>query len=321
LIQVNFKNEDSPIGMAFFAEPRSMAALSVPGVLLGPANWFSRRWIGLTSFALLVLLCWLLANWTWIFLPRPANGAVKLTDLGSQSMLPPSAGEVIARHLFGEPNAEVAAAVPVVVASPLNAKLKGVFAGLPPFPAFAILNFDGKDQPVKVGTDIIPGAMLESVFPRHVLVRRNGASEKIEFENDVKAASPGIALSAPQMAQRLPPPPSQFRLNVQSVNQNTSAVSRGELQSALQDPRQLTNIGQVQDNPGGGVSVQGAPQGSLLQKLGLLDGDVIRSLNGVPVNSQADLMRLYQHFGQVGQVKVEGLRAGTPLQLNYNIRQ
>ena len=234
---------------------------------------------------------------------------------------PLAVGEIVARHLFGEPTTEAAAAAPVVVASPLNAKLKGVFAGLPPFPAFAILNFDGKDQPVRVGTEILPGAVLDSVFARHVLVRRNGAIEKLEFENSGAASGATMGQINQQMAAQRPAPASQFRLNVQSVNQNTTALSRGELQSALQDPRQLTNVGQVQDNPGGGVAVQAAAPGSLLQKLGLLDGDVIRSLNGVPVNSQADLMRLYQHFGQVGQVKVEGLRAGTPLQLNYNIRQ
>ena len=298
-----------------------MAALKMPGMLLAPVNWFSRRWIGLTSFSLLVLICWLLANWTWIFWPRAQNASAASVNQAMPMSTPASAAEIIARHLFGEPNAEVAIAAPVVVASPLNARLKGVFAGVPPFPAFAILNFDGKDQPVKVGTEIVPGAILETVFPRHILLRRNGAIEKLEFEGDAQAGSPRLAMAAGQMAPRLPAPPSQFRLNVQSVNQNTTALSRGELQSALQDPRQLTNIGRVQDNPGGGVSVQEAPPGSLLQKLGMLDGDVIRSLNGVPVNSQADLMRLYQHFGQVGQVKVDGLRAGTPLQLNYNIRQ
>lgn len=298
-----------------------MAALKVPSMVLAPVNWFSRRWIGLTSFALLVLLCWLLANWTWIFWPRPTHASPASPNPATQMSPPASVAEIVARHLFGEPNADVAAAAPVVVASPLNAKLKGVFAGVPPFPAFAILNFDGKDQPVKIDTEILPGAKLESVFPRYVLVRRNGAIEKLEFEEDARAGTPGMAMAVPQIAPRLPAPQSQFRLNVQSVNQNTTALSRGELQSALQDPRQLTNIGRVQDHPGGGVSVQEAPPGSLLQKLGMLEGDVIRSLNGVPVNSQADLMRLYQHFGQVGQVKVDGLRADTPLQLNYNIRQ
>lgn len=296
-----------------------MAELKLPQALVWPANWLSRKWIGLTSFVLLLLLCWLLANWTWIFWPRPKSAQ---SDAAEQFAIAPplSVGEIVARHLFGEPQTDAPAATPVIVASPLNAKLKGVFAGLAPFPAFAILNFDGKDQPVRVGTEIIPGAILDGVFARHVLVRRNGAIERLEFENSGPAGGP-VAQSTAQIAPRMSAPPSQFRLNVQSVNQNTSALSRGELQSALQDPRQLTNLGRVQDNPGGGVAVQEAAPGSLLQKLGLLDGDVVRSLNGVPVNSQADLMRLYQHFGQVGQVKVEGLRAGTPLQLNYNIRQ
>lgn len=307
--------------MLLFTGVGGLATLKMPAMVLWPANWFSRRWIDLTSFALLVLLCWLLANWTWIFWPRPQSNLASNSAQALPSMPPASAAEIIARHLFGEPNAEAPVAAQVVVASPLNAKLKGVFAGMPPFPAFAILNFDGKDQPVKVGTEIMPGATLDSVFPRHVLVRRNGAIEKLEFDNDTRTGSPGVAMAGPQLMPRPGAAQSQFRLNVESVNQNTTALSRGELQSSLQDPRQLTNIGRVQDNPGGGVSVQEAAAGSLLQKLGLQDGDVIRSLNGVPVNSQADLMRLYQHFGQVGQVKVDGLRAGTPLQLNYNIRQ
>ena len=287
------------------------------------SNWLAKRWIGWTSFVLLLLLCWLLANWTWIFWPRPAQRNSAATELTGEVRF--SSAELIARHLFGEPKADVAAAPPPVVVSPLNAKLKGVFAGLPPFPAFAILNFDGKDQPVRVGTEIIPGAMLEGVFARHVTVRRNGATEQIELEGNAVAGSgaPGVAQMANRaaMAARLPTPASQFKLNVQAVNQNTSALSRGELQAALQDPRQLTNLGSVNTNPGGGVAIQQAPPGSLLEKLGLQDGDVIRSLNGVPVNSQADLMRLYQQFGQVGAVRIDGLRAGTPLVRDYNIRQ
>ena len=284
------------------------------------SNWLAKRWIGWTSFVLLLLLCWLLANWTWIFWPRPAQRNSAATELTGEVRF--SSAELIARHLFGEPKADVAAAPPPVVVSPLNAKLKGVFAGLPPFPAFAILNVDGKDQPVRVGGEIVPGATLEAVFARHVTVRRNGATEQIEFEdNGVAGTSPRVTQSPGQMAARLPTPASQFKLNVQAVNQNTSALSRGELQAALQDPRQLTNLGSVNTNPGGGVAIQQAPPGSLLEKLGLQDGDVIRSLNGVPVNSQADLMRLYQQFGQVGAVRIDGLRAGTPLVRDYNIRQ
>ena len=296
-----------------------MAALKLSSPLSLSSNWLGKRWIGWTSFALLLLLCWLLANWTWVFWPRPAAGNVAPTEQAGAA--PFSGAGIVSRHLFGEPQAEVAVAPPPVVASPLNAKLKGVFAGLPPFPAFAILNFDGKDQPVRVGSEIVPGARLEGVFARHVVVRRNGAAEQIELEGNAGPGAPGMAQNPAQMAARMPAPASQFKLNVQAVNQNTATLSRGELQSALQDPRQLGNIGHVDANPGGGVAVLQAPPGSLLEKLGLQDGDVVRSLNGVPVNSQADLMRLYQQFGQVGQVKIDGLRAGTPLQRDYNIRQ
>jgi S1-C subfamily serine protease len=195
---------------------------------------------------------------------------------------------------------------------------------------------------VKVGTEVMPGIVLDSVFARHVLLRRQGVVEKIEFEERAPPAgaggivpvaralpSPGRALGARTVpgvqpapaAQPLPAPAEQFRLTPRALNPNTTGISRSELNQSLQDPKQLANLGRVDASPGGGIGIQEVPPGSLLEKLGLQQGDVVRSLNGVPVNSQADLMRLYQQLGQVGQVRVDGMRAGGALQLNYNIGQ
>jgi general secretion pathway protein C len=301
----------------------------VPGFVTSAAQGVTKRWIGVTSFILLVILCWLLARWTWAFFPKPKPEGAPAAHAAS-TVDTQVANRIIGAHLFGVPSVEAAKAAAAVAPSTLNAKLKGVFAGVAPFPAFAILNYQGKDVPIKVGTELAPGVMLESVFARHILLRRAGSVEKLEFE-DKGGGAPTVGMApparpVPQQGQGqgqppLPSPASQFKLNVQPLSQNASAFSRAELNAALQDPRQLSNMGRVGRAATGGVAVENAPAGSLMEKLGLQQGDVVKALNGIPVNSEADLMRLYQHFGQAGSVRVDGDRGGQPLQLNYTIQK
>ena len=66
--------------------------------------------------------------------------------------------------------------------------------------------------------------------------------------------------------------------------------------------------------------VDEVPPGSLAERLGLQQGDVIRSVNGKPLASPADFAQIYQQQGQ-SQIKVEGIRGGRPLNLNYNVQQ
>ena len=89
----------------------------------------------------------------------------------------------------------------------------------------------------------------------------------------------------------------------------------------MQDPKQMSAMGKVNPNPSGGVVIEDLPPSGIVERLGLQPGDVIRSINGNPVNSQADLTRLSQLLAQVSQIRVEGTRAGHPLNLTYNMQQ
>ena len=71
----------------------------------------------------------------------------------------------------------------------------------------------------------------------------------------------------------------------------------------------------------GGVRVEDAPGGSLLDKLGIKTGDIVTGLNGQPVNSPGDLARLYQQFGTLTSIRAEVIRGGAPVMLSYTIQQ
>ena len=102
---------------------------------------------------------------------------------------------------------------------------------------------------------------------------------------------------------------------------NNYSLSRNELNTVLQDPRQLNYLGRIGVHPSGGVRLEQAPAGSLPSKLGLKEGDVIKVVNGQPVNSPGDLARVYQQFSNMTQIRAEVLRGGVPMMVTYQIQQ
>ena len=268
-------------------------------------QFFHARWSSLLSGGLIVLLFWLLAQWTWLALTPKAKRSSAVAALLSA---PAAADAISAAHLFGRARDESSVPESPPVTSS-NLKLRGVFAAIGTLPAFAILSVDGNpDQPVKGGMEIAPGVVLAAVYPDRVEVRRNGVVERLDLET--KAGGPSdIAKGA------------DFRLNVQSASPGNFSFSRNELNQALQDPKQLANLGKFVVRPGEkGLVVEDVPHGSLAEKLGLQQNDVVLQLNGQPVAGNEDIGRFYQQLNQTGQVRLIGMRGGKALTLNYSIQ-
>ncbi len=64
-----------------------------------------------------------------------------------------------------------------------------------------------------------------------------------------------------------------------------------------------------------GLGVGSAPQGSLLQRLGLHPGDVVKSINGQPIGASTDVTRLYQSIVNGESVSAEVVRGGQTVQV------
>jgi general secretion pathway protein C len=308
---------------------RGMAVLGLGGVrrntlsassLRGPSGWFARRWPNLLALALLAWLCWLVTQWVWYFLAPKAAPALIAPASAGVSFNP---GAVTG--LFGVPSTTPAPTQQVVVPTTLNVQLKGVFAERGDALSHAILIVDGKEQGFRVGDQLMPGVTLQGVFGDHVLLSRGGVAEKVAFpelpQNGMGVSGGGM----PAGMQARPMPNAQaaggFRLNVQNTGPNSRSLSRSQLEESLSDVSQLGSLGRIGAAPGGGVSIEEVPPGSLAERLGMQAGDVVKQINGQAVNSPADLMRLYQEFDNAEQVNVTGTRAGRPLQLTYNVQQ
>jgi general secretion pathway protein C len=250
--------------------------------------------------ALVLLLAWQLAYWTWRFAaPRADESRIGSTQ--------PAVDLDVAARLFG--GNRVAAATQAGALAGL--KLKGVVAPTPGTVAAAIFARPGaRDLAVFIDGEVQPGVKLAQVHPDHVIVSRAGTRERIDLEtrrSTVAALPPGGRAVG-------------FKLNVARSGANTFSLSRKELDDALRDPNQLNYLGQIGVPPGGGVRMEAAPSGSLASKLGLQPGDIIRRVNGQAVASPGDLARLYQQFGTLSQVQAEVQRGSSTLQISYAIQ-
>jgi len=78
------------------------------------------------------------------------------------------------------------------------------------------------------------------------------------------------------------------------------------------DVRQDAKIARgLSRNPDGGLRVDDTPPGSLVEEMRLLPGDVITAVNGEPVTSPEDFVRIYRAQGRPTQMTV--MREGREL--------
>ena len=70
------------------------------------------------------------------------------------------------------------------------------------------------------------------------------------------------------------------------------------------------------------MQVRQVQPGSMYEKLGVRTGDVIRGVNGQPVNNMEEVMKVYQQLGgmnRAGSVTLEVTRGGKTEVLQYNL--
>ena len=253
---------------------------------------------------LVIALGWQLAWWTWHFITPSLRNPSVTSPINTPTDI------ALGRQLFGD-----AGPVSSAISSgpQTGIRLKGVFAVDGKTLSAAVLNMGGRDQAVRMGQALSADVTLAEVHPDHVIISRGGIRERIDidrFDSRTKNAT----------ATTSGPPVTQFRLNVASTGSNAYALSRQELNSVLQDPRQMAFTGRIGAAASGGVRVEDAPSGSLLDKLGIKTGDIITGINGQPINSQGDLVRLYQQFGTLASIRAEVRRGGAPVMLSYTIQ-
>ena len=166
-----------------------------------------------------------------------------------------------------------------------------------------------KSSTLMVGDSLQDARVLEILRDR-VIVSRDGRRELIE-------AAPGD----------LPGPSTDAKTRtsaVRSLDENRYEVPRSELEQAL---ARLDDVAtQVRILP---AYRDGQPQGfklfairpdSLFSNLGLLNGDVVRRINGFEMSTPANALEVYLRLRETSQIEVDLERNGSSIRKSVTIR-
>jgi len=244
---------------------------------------------------------------------KPAPAAeVKATVAAASVREPADAYRVIPeRNLFGTTNKTVAdkqaGAVQQDIA--LLIDLRGTVAGESKY-GFAIIEEKGtrKQRLVKAG-DVIAGAKV-------VRIKRNAVDLLVENQERT------LKMAETKEAPILPPPAAVAAAT--PIPTGPLVLNRGEVAAGLQDMGSMLRQAQVRPyfNAGipDGFMISSIQAGSLYQKMGIIDGDIIQGVNNRAIRTADDMMELLNLIKSGSGMALSIKRRGNSETLNYQFR-
>ena len=187
--------------------------------------------------------------------------------------------------------------------------LKGTVAGETKY-GFAIIEEKGtrKQRLVKAG-DVIAGAKV-------VRINRNAVDLLVDDQERT------LKIAETKEAPILPPPPAGAA--APSVSPGSLVLNRSEIGAGLQDMGSMLRQAQVRPYFNAGVPdgfmISSIQAGSLYQKMGIVDGDIIQGVNNRAIRTADDMMDLYNVIKSGSGMALSIKRRGNPETLNYQFR-
>jgi type II secretion system protein C len=280
--------------------------------LISRAAWLARL-PSVTLLAALVLLTWVLARWTWVFVtPRPPTETTAAAPLLSKML----AEKAAAFRLFGSERQAAPGPASAPVAAVSNIVVRGIYAARDGRSGFAVLVLDGRTVEAVSGKEVAPGVVLHRVYPDRVEIQRNGQIEIARLAPLANgAAAAGPVAGNPATSGGAP----ALQVAVRELAPGRFGLSRAQMLATLKRPDQLALLGRYAPHPRGGVVLEQSPAGGLPSMLGLKVGDVVTGINGKALAGSGDVMRVYEQLVQSESVNVAVLRAGVQMNLGIQV--
>lgn len=185
--------------------------------------------------------------------------------------------------------------------------------------SWAILQEKGsrKQQVYRIHGDIDGGKIL-SVSRRQIEIEREGKKEVLPLS--VEEA--GLRSPAPPPAS--PGTASSKGEEVKKLSANRYLVNREDVAGAVGDVNRFMTQARLKPHfemgRPAGYSVSEIIPGSLMEKLGLKNNDVVKKVNGMAISRPEEVMQAYAQLQRDSNIEVEIERGGRSEILRYEIR-
>ncbi len=280
------------------------------------------------------LALWLLVRLVWALVPR-SDAAL---ELAPPRLAADAGGAVPAQsaanwHLFGTSRSPLGAggAAP---ATTLSLILRGTFASADPRAGIAVIaDQSGDERAYSVGEEVTPGARLSAVYPDHIVLSHDGVEEGLKLPRDRNLAPGDIVKATPATAtSRVANSPIATPLATGGTQPTAAAAQTAQAPTGWQQ-----TVAQMRQNPaelmkrvqvvpvldGGkltGVRLSASGDAALIRQIGLLPGDVVTAVNGMPIDSFARGEEIMSNLSNSSSVHVTVLRDGKPIALTVGLQ-
>ena len=253
------------------------------------------------SVVLGVLIAWSLAELTWALLPRPRI-ATPIYKVQAAAAPASDTGALADLHLFGTANSGGTVNAPETT---LNLTLRGIVAANPDVKrSLAIIASNGIGQTYAVGAQLPGGAVIQSIYPDRVLLSLNGRMQTLRLPKTGNGSGTDDNAMLPSAV------PNVVYGSTLPANQSLSQL-RHELVS---HPERLLDMMRampvMQNGKLEGYRVFPVGNSNAFGKLGLEPGDVVTSVNGMPLDNPAQSMRVLNSIRTSDQVSITFMRNG-----------
>jgi general secretion pathway protein C len=192
---------------------------------------------------------------------------------------------------------------------------------------------EGKSMLYRKGMTV-DGHELVGIREQRVFLRPSGRPlcQAAMFSPPPAAAPVAVAAPPPGPAGEEKPPPapksaiSEEELNagITQVSDTQYSVARGLLDKVLSAQAELMRAARVipyeENGRVVGVKVYGIRRAALLGKLGIQNGDVLRTINGFDLSSPDTALEAYTKLREMDHFSIAMVRRGQPRTMEYNVK-
>ena len=165
--------------------------------------------------------------------------------------------------------------------------------------------------------DTIQDATLKLILRQKVVLSVNDSDEVLGME---EAGTGKGSASTPRVARKAASPP---KLPVTPTSSRQLTLQSDQIENALENIDQLMEQARIrphiEDGKPSGISITGIKPNTVFRKMRLRNGDIITGVNGTPVESVEDAMRIFGDLSSAPEVQLEIKRRGRKRVLNYKI--
>ena len=204
------------------------------------------------------------------------------------------------------------------VRTSLRVKLLGTLVStLPGWSIGSVLDLNSqKSSTVMIG-DRVQKAEVLTIERDRVIIANNGRREYISAEGGDGAPPP------PPVATTRPVNDNQYGAGIKALDDNNYEVPRSEVDKALANLNDLAMQARIvpafKDGQAEGFKLFSIRPDSLYSKIGIVNGDVIKRINGFEMNSPEKALEVYTKLKDANRIDIEVDRNGQTLRKTYNV--